>query len=127
MKEFRYRVARVALLALVLGAPSLQAGRLGAPSRSGPDAHAASGSGLVEAKDVRAATVTIGGEVYGVTPTTRIFDARGERIVLDKLPVARVFRDEPKVDVEALVSFEATETSRGWVLESVQVQAAPPR
>ena len=127
MKNPRRSIGLVILFAAALGGPSLQTGRSETAARSGPDTHASSGTGLVDAKDVRGATVSISGEVYGVTPATRIFSAHGEPIPLDKLPVARVFRDEPRVDTDALVSFEATETSRGWVLEVVRVQGTLPR
>jgi hypothetical protein len=89
--------------------------------------HAASGSGVVEAKDERVGTVTISGEAYLFGPNTRFFDKTGEAIPVQKLPVARVFRDEPQVDTSAIVAFEATETARGWILESVRVQGRLPQ
>jgi len=72
-------------------------------------------------------SVTIGGALYSVVPATRILDKSGETIPLKKVPVARVFRDDPRVDTEALASFEATETAQGWVLESLRTGAMLPR
>jgi hypothetical protein len=110
---------------LMLGA-SGQIERSGG-SPTGVDAHASSGTGVVEAKDPKHGTVTISGQLYSVAPTTRILDKTGQPIPLESLPVARIFRDEPMVDTAALVEFSASETGHGWVLESVKVQAKIPR
>lgn len=127
MKTSRTWMTALVLAALLLPGAGLQATGSGATSRSGPDNHASSGSGVVEARDARQGTVIISGEVYSVVPATRIVNVSGEPISLAELPVARVFRDEPRVDTDALVSFEATETTRGWVLEHVRVQGTLPQ
>ena len=110
----------------LLGA-GLQSPRATATQQAGVDAHATTGTGVVEEKSEKQGTVTIGGQVYGVVPATRIVDKNGELIPLKKLPVARVFRDEPMVDTAAIVSFEATETGHGWVLDYVRVQGQLPQ
>lgn len=127
MRRSRFSIASVVLMAISLAGAGLDSARGGAQERSQSNRHAPAGSGLVEAKDVRGANVTIAGEVYAVTPATRIFDEQGERITLERLPVARTFRDEARLDSDAIVSFEATETSHGWVLDVVRVQGTLPR
>lgn len=127
MKTSRGWMALLALLAMMLPGAGLQTERSGATARTGVDAHASSGTGVVDAKDERQNTVTIAGEVYSVVPATRILGKTGEVIPLQKLPVARVFRDEPRVDTEALVSFEATETAHGWVLGYLRVEGTLPQ
>jgi hypothetical protein len=85
------------------------------------------GTGIVEAKSVKDGTVTIGGSVYRVAPTTKILDKSGRPIPLAALPVANNRRDDGSVDVSAAVSFEATEAGSGWVLDQVRVVGELPR
>jgi len=127
MKTSRSWMALLALAAMMLPGAGLQSERPGATVRSGVDAHASSGTGVVDGKDEKQGTVTIGGELYSVVPATRILSKTGEAIPLKNLPVARVFRDDPRVDTEALVRFEATQTAHGWVLESLRVVTTLPQ
>ena len=127
MKKSRGWMAGLALAAMLLPGAGLRAEPSEATARSGVDAHASSGTGVVEAKDETQGSVTIGGALYSVVPATRILNKTGEAIPLTKVPVARVFRDDPRLDTEALVSFEASETTRGWVLESLRVGAMLPQ
>jgi len=127
MKKSRGWMAGLALAAMLLPGAGLRAEPSEATARSGVDAHASSGTGVVEAKDEKQGSVTIGGALYSVVPATRILNKTGEAIPLTKVPVARVFRDDPRLDTEALVSFEASETTRGWVLESLRVGAMLPQ
>ena len=94
---------------------------------AGSEAAAEGGTGIVEAKSQKDGTVTIGGSVYRVAPTTKILDRNGRPIPLAALPVAQVRRDDGSVDVSAAVSFEATEAGQGWVLESIRVVGEVPR
>ena len=127
MKRSRGWMTLLALAALLLPGAGLRAEPSEARMRTEVDAHASSGTGVVDAKDEKQGTVTIGGEVYSVVPATRILSKTGEVIPLKMVPVARVFRDDPRVDTEALVSFEATKTAHGWVLESLRVGAMLPQ
>jgi len=127
MNTSRGWMAGLVLAAMLLPGAGLRAEPSGVTARSGVDAHASSGTGVVDAVDEKQGTVSIGGELYSVVPATRILDKSGEAIPLKRVPVARVFRDNPRVDTEALVSFEATETARGWVLESLRVGAMLPQ
>ncbi len=52
---------------------------------------------------------------------------KGQRCRSHSVPVARVFRDEPRVDTDAVVSFEATHTAQGWVLENLRLVGELPR
>ena len=127
MKKSRGWMAGFMLAAMLLPGAGLRAEPSEATARSGVDAHASSGTGVVEAKDEKQGSVTIGGELYSVVPATRILDKNGEAIPLKKVPVAREFRDDPRLDTEALASFEATETAHGWVLEFLRVGAMLPQ
>lgn len=98
-----------------------------AAERAGGERQSVSSTGVVEATDTKRSTVTIGGEVYAVGPKTRLLDEKGAEIPLKDVPVARVFRDEPRVDTDALVNFEATQTAQGWALETLQRVGELPR
>jgi len=127
MKKSRGWMTLLALAAILLPGAGLRAEPSEATARTGVDAHASSGTAVVDAKDEKQGTVTIGGEVYSVVPATRILDKSGEAIPLKRVPVARVIRDDLRVATEALVSFQATETAHGWVLESLRVGAMLPQ
>lgn len=127
MKKSRGWMAGLVLAGMLLPGAGLRAEPSEGAPRSEANAHASSGTGVVEAKDEKQGSVTIGGELYSVVPATRILNKTGEAIPLTKVPVARVFRDDPRLDTEALVSFEASETEHGWVLESLRVGAMLPR
>jgi len=127
MKKSQSWMMGLVLVAMLLPGAGLRAEPSEATARTGVDAHASSGTGVVEAKDEKQGSVTIGGEVYSVVPATRILSKTGETIPLKKVPVAREFRDDPRVDTDALASFEATETAKGWVLESLRVGAMLPQ
>ncbi len=106
----------------------LGAGASAETFRRGDDApQATSGLAPVEAKSARDQTVTLQGRVYRVGPSTQILDEAGKPIPLVQLPVAREFRDEPRVDTAAVVEFEAIQTGSGYVLERVQVRGQLPR
>lgn len=102
-------------VALALAAGLAGAGEAAAGSNTRAD------TAVVDARDVKAGTVTLSGEVFRVTPTTRILNEKGEPIPLQRLPVGNPSRDDGSVDTSAVVRFEATESSNGWVLERVQV------
>ena len=72
-------------------------------------------------------TVTMGGAVYHVAPTTKILDEKGRPLPLAALPIAKVDRDDGSIDVSAAVYFEASEAGSGWVLDSIQVVGEMPR
>ena len=127
MKKSQSWMMGLVLVAMLLPGAGLRAEPSEATARTGVDAHVSSGTGVVDAKDEKQGSVTIGGEVYSVVPATRILSKTGEAIPLKMVPVARVFRDDPRVDTEALVRFEATKTTRGWVLESLRVGAMLPQ
>jgi hypothetical protein len=120
-------MAGLVLAAMLLPGAGLRAEPSEGAQRSEANAHASSGTGVVEAKDEKQGSVTIGGALYSVVPATRILSKTGEAIPLKMVPVARVFRDDPRVDTEALVSFEATKTANGWVLEYLRAGAMLPQ
>ncbi|CAG0994985.1 hypothetical protein MYXO_02628 [Myxococcaceae bacterium] len=96
---------------------------IGASGEKAPE----SGTGIVEAKNLKDQTLQIDGFTYRVAPTTRLLDERGRPIPLAAVPVARTRRDDASVDVRAAVLFEAAEAGSGFVLESVQVVGELPR
>lgn len=108
------------LAAVLVAAAALS---LGAGAGSG----APSGTAVVEAKSLKESSVTLGGVLYRVAPTTKLLDAKGKPIPLAALPVAQVRRDDGSMDVSAAVFFEATEAGSGWVLDSVRVVGEMPR
>jgi hypothetical protein len=124
MKRSKIRVANI-----TIGAILLLGGVAGAENfrRSDDSPQATSGLAAVEAKSTEKQTVTLNGHVYRVVPTTSIVDATGKAIPLVELPVAREFRDEPRLDTTALVEFEAIQTGNGYVLERVQVRGRAPK
>lgn len=110
MSAHKTIAAALALAAVLGGAGGATAG-----------SNSRSETAVVDARDVKAGTVTLSGEVFRVTPATRILNVKGEPIPLQRLPIANPSRDDGAVDTSAAVRFEATESSNGWVLEMVQV------
>lgn len=127
MSKSRTWISGLAAAAMMLLGAGEEPAEAPASAPGGVQSHATSGTGVVEAKDTKQDTLTIGGQLYHVGPSTRIVNRGGEQIPLSQVPVARVFRDDPKLDVAALVDFEATETAHGWVLELVRLQAQMPQ
>ena len=127
MKKSRSWMVGLMLAAMLLPGANLRAEPSEGTLRTQVDSHARFGTGVVEAKDEKQGSVTIGGALYSVVPATRILDKAGEPIPLKKVPVAREFRDDPRMDTEALASFEASETEHGWVLESLRTGAMLPQ
>jgi len=81
------------------------------------------GHAVIESKDLVHGTVTLNGHAYQVVPSTRLLNRSGAVIGLRELPVAKVDRNDPKVDVSAMAVFQAVETGSGPVLESLQLRA----
>jgi hypothetical protein len=105
------------------GAAQADGGKVAQAGRTG---QSTSGTGIVEAKDLSAETVTLTGKVYSVVPTTRIQDPKGKVISLKELPVSRMDPRDPIVVAPVAARFEAVETGRGWTLESLQVLGQLP-
>jgi len=81
---------------------------------------------ILEAKDVKAGTVTIGGVVYEVSPSTRMWNLAGETIGIEDLVAFDVHAGLfTEADV-MVVEIEARQIRNRWVLTSLtQIRELP--
>jgi len=113
MSSFIRRTGRVAALAVLFVA-------LGAsPSLAGEKTV---GWGVVMSRDVQAATLSIDGRVFGVTPSTTFRDLDGQSVSFAALPIFDVHQGLFKLDDATKVEYTAQQTQDGqWVLVSVEM------
>jgi hypothetical protein len=103
-------VAALAVLFVALGA---------GPSLAGEKTV---GWGVVMARDVQAATLSIDGTIFRVTASTTFKDLDGQAVSFATLPVFDVHQGLFKLDDATKVEYTAQRTRDGqWVLESVEM------
>ena len=84
------------------------------------------GISALEGLNMSARTVTLRGETYRVTDSTRIMGTKGEPTQLDQLKAAPAGAQLIEVGEADTVKWKAVSTPKGWVLTELSVLEAMP-